>query len=989
MKRKLLFVFILSGVFVNSFAIIKEVINFNFGKSGNVSFTAAPSQIKSQISDDILYAQGAPLIFMDAPGTHRMKGEGCVFFKTQQDWYENKDIVYPENSNILFEVWAKPRLVDHGDQHQSHVHVIARIGSGDGGYSFAQVGKNLQVYSAKKGDITLAPIVPDVWIHIAVKQENEKAIFFLNGEEKGVLDATPVIMPGLYVGGSTKGNVFHGDLYQVRVSTFLSGKFDSKSDFVIDYQSQKALYTKNKQHRQQIIKMFNSLKGNVVYTDKLTERLQTKDWLIHDLKESCQIVIEKSEDEEAARIRIENGLIDRTFYYSDNLACVGYRNLSNGAEYLRGIKPEARIMIDSVWYEVGGLKGQPEYAYLLDSWYKDLYSSPRSFQFDKLEIKDIVKRYDWKPKYNSITTPWPTRGLHVSMIYKPTEQMPEVENITVKVNYEIYEGVPALAKWVEVINNSDDAKVINKVESEILALTQDQFRRIYAQSDYSFAMVGGGHAEDGMIDMWTNRHIPNSGSPVRFMDDPDYNTWAGVRYDEEILFGGRPTKNLLISSVPIGPNVDVIRQEPFQSFLTIEMLMDSDDIERNTLGWRRLYRKLAPQTTESLLCAGITSSDSVQLKNFIDQMAELGMERLDVMAWPGIQYDRLDTDYTALWHNVASYAKDRGIIMGGYELMVSSRGRGELYDCIDPQTNKPGCFFGQSVCLASEWKDVFFPKFWKFKETTGINVYGIDGPYHGDVCASKEHPHHKGLDDSQWKQWSVMRDFTREMQSKGMYVLMPDNYFWNGSSATAMGYREAASNLSLSQQMLLGRQYIYDGTWTKLPTMGWMTLQLVGFYSNDPKIGMEPLCENLDKYEANLIQLLGSGCQMTIRGNRLYDTPETKKMLSGYIDWFKKYRDILTSDIIHVSRPTGRDLDCIMHVNPFIQHKGMVIVFNPTDCNITKDIRLPLYYSGLEGKATVVASDGARYNYTLDQKGNLHLPVSIKAQEASWFLIEE
>ena len=95
--------------------------------------------------------------------------------------------------------------------------------------------------------------------------------------------------------------------------------------------------------------------------------------------------------------------------------------------------------------------------------------------------------------------------------------MPEVENITVKVNYEIYEGLPTVAKWVEVINNSDEAKVINKIESEILALSQDQFRRIYAQSDYSFAMVGGAHTEADIVDMWTNEHVPFSGSPVRLM----------------------------------------------------------------------------------------------------------------------------------------------------------------------------------------------------------------------------------------------------------------------------------------------------------------------------------------------------------------------------------------------------------------------------------------------------------------------------------------
>jgi hypothetical protein len=97
----------------------------------------------------------------------------------------------------------------------------------------------------------------------------------------------------------------------------------------------------------------------------------------------------------------------------------------------------------------------------------------------------------------------------------------------------------------------------------------------------------------------------------------------------------------------------------------------------------------------------------------------------------------------------------------------------------------------------------------------------------------------------------------------------------------------------------------------------------------------------------------------------------------------------LTSDIIHVSRPNGRDLDCMMHVNPFIQHKGMVVVFNPTDRTITKEMRLPLYYTGLKGKATVTSSDGNKQHFSLNEAGELLLPVSIKAQGISWFLIEE
>lgn len=171
--------------------------------------------------------------------------------------------------------------------------------------------------------------------------------------------------------------------------------------------------------------------------------------------------------------------------------------------------------------------------------------------------------------------------------------------------------------------------------------------------------------------------------------------------------------------------------------------------------------------------------------------------------------------------------------------------------------------------------------------------------------------------------------------------------------------------------------------------MGWMTLQLVGFYTNDPRVGLEPLCENIDRYEQQLIQFLASGCMLTIRGNRLYDTPATKAMVLKWINWFKKYRDILTSDIIHVSRPTGRDLDCMMHANPFIDHKGMIVVFNPTESDITKEMKLPLYYTGLNGKASVVTEDGIKKTYQLNSKEELVLPVTVKAGGTVWFLIEE
>ncbi len=39
-------------------------------------------------------------------------------------------------------------------------------------------------------------------------------------------------------------------------------------------------------------------------------------------------------------------------------------------------------------------------------------------------------------------------------------------------------------------------------------------------------------------------------------------------------------------------------------------------------------------------------------------------------------------------------------------------------------------------------------------------------------------------------------------------------------------------------------------------------------------------------------------------------TPQTRAIVRKWVDWFKRYRDILTSDIIHCGRPTGRSIQC-------------------------------------------------------------------------------
>ncbi|UCF17197.1 MAG: hypothetical protein JSW59_07005, partial [Phycisphaerales bacterium] len=151
---------------------------------------------------------------------------------------------------------------------------------------------------------------------------------------------------------------------------------------------------------------------------------------------------------------------------------------------------------------------------------------------------------------------------------------------------------------------------------------------------------------------------------------------------------------------------------------------------------------------------------------------------------------------------------------------------------------------------------------------------------------------------------------------------------------------------------------------------------------------LEPLSEHLDAYEAHLAQNFGSGVQACYRGPRLYDTEQTKALVKKWVDFYKEYRDILDSDIIHVRRPDGRDIDCILHVNPQLKHKGLAMVYNPLDHQVRRQLKLPLYYTGLTKTARIREQRGRYKQYRLDRKYNVEIPVSVAPNGVTWFVIE-
>ncbi|MFO1528899.1 MAG: hypothetical protein U1F77_03945 [Kiritimatiellia bacterium] len=425
--------------------------------------------------------------------------------------------------------------------------------------------------------------------------------------------------------------------------------------------------------------------------------------------------------------------------------------------------------------------------------------------------------------------------------------------------------------------------------------------------------------------------------------------------------------------------------ESFEAFRTFEILNDTDESERFHLAQRRFYRKLAPQTNEKMfeVHAPVTR-DLRTLGPLIDQMQETGFGMLQAPEHPGgFNYADTSEGNIQSMKAICDYARPRGVRVGAYQLMMASAGwgsRADNYNCIDPVSKNPGSAFGQSACGASAWADMYYTNMWKTIETAGMGAFKPDGPYHGDPCAATDHPHHKGLEDSQWAQWRWMCKVLHEGQRRNLYLTVPDWYVLNGQACTGMGYREATDNIDIVLQTVIYRQYIFDGTFHKTAQMGWVNLNTEMLHG-----GME---KNLEKYERVFFTMLSSGAQVWVRGHRLYDGPESRAMLLKWMAWYRKHEAVILGDIIHLRRPDGRGLDYTLHVNPAGPEKGLLLVFNPTPASVERTLDIPLYYTGITGSARMREQDGPVVALPLDGRGGVRVPVRLEAGGYTWITFE-
>lgn len=692
-----------------------------------------------------------------------------------------------------------------------------------------------------------------------------------------------------------------------------------------------------------------------------------KDWLVTVPTQKAAVIINGND------ITLNNGLVKRAFVIAPNVACVDYSNLTNGQQLLRAVKPEAKITIDDKEYNVGGLIGQTELAYLLPQWLDKMQAGKEDFQFVKYSVSDIQPFINWKCNTWAVNKKQATGKELTFEFASPLEIL---KGIQVKVHYELYDGLPLIVKWVSIENSSSKSFKLNRVVNEVLGLVEEESavvgspqemkkqHGIYIETNYAFNNA----MRYDISDQTTHWNI-----------DKAYTSQVNYNYETPCLLEIYPAK---------APGIEMQPGEGFKSVRTHELLMDSYDRQRRGLMIRKMYSTVAPWTTQNPIFMHLVSKNDDEVKNAVDQCKATGYEAVILSFGSHLNMEDSSTKNLERWKRLADYAHSKGILLGGYSLF-SSRRISDEDDVVDPKTGKPGgAFFGNAPCFGSKWGLAYRDKIKYFFTQTGFDIWENDGPYPGDVCASTTHPGHKGLDDSQWRQMEIQKGLYHWLNEKGVYINAPDWYFLDGTHKIAIGYREVNFSLSRDQQKILNRQNIHDGTQEKTVTMSWGFVPLTKYQGGDESAVLEPLSEHLKDYEQLMMQYYGAGVQACYRGPRLYDTDATKQLVTNVISWYKTHRDILSSNIIQLRRADGRDWDGWMHVNPQLKEKGLIMLFNPLKEKITRTIKIPLYYTGLSNTAIVKDQKGLEKSYRLNRNYEIEFTFTLPADSFAWYVIK-
>ena len=483
------------------------------------------------------------------------------------------------------------------------------------------------------------------------------------------------------------------------------------------------------------------------------------DWLITDVENVTELRTLPS-----GVLRLTNGLIHRDFILTPDFTTVDIFSYEKNSSLLRAISPEAVIGVDGLLYNVGGVKTSIPRSYLdRAALAKDMTADIDAFHYAVHKTMTPKAKFPYKIKRGAPKDiVWPPRGLRLDVSFKAPFTAPLYhQQITVTVHYEMYDGIPLMAKWlsIEAPSNIADMVYVSVPAVEYLAINQQWADEGIGNNVEESQAVGlaGDTPSQGWFFVETDQ---SHGAQVIWDTDPSQSLMPG---------SFEPIVNCTYQMQPMVPI-----SKGFESFRIHELIIGFSDSERMALSKHRMMRLLAPQTQENPIFFHLTNSSSQTMRQVIDQMAEVGFEMMIYSFGSGIDMESENETYIAQVASDVAYARSKGIEVGAYDLIALTRK-------VKPEWMAIG---GSGACFASGWYDKLLKQLLMFFKKTGMTMIETDGPYGGYTCNSSEHSHHTGYEDSVYWQQKLQGQFYSILQENSIYTNQPDRYFYQGGSKT-------------------------------------------------------------------------------------------------------------------------------------------------------------------------------------------------------------
>lgn len=603
-------------------------------------------------------------------------------------------------------------------------------------------------------------------------------------------------------------------------------------------------------------------------------------------------------------------VIDGSYYKASILNENGVITLSNGL-VTRKIETDACRTVSFYNHQKNIELVAAPYADFMVSVNNKKFMSDDGFDFIGAKEENCIERVPFK-RIETMTVDfvYPPEGKGIVLSYRH-----EKCGISVKVRYEVYDGMPVIMKQVTVKSENDGVTVIDNIAADVLNVTENR-DTLFVDSDYNSTM--------DFIGL-------------------DFDTYAKnyARYHYDMLEVA-PKQRM---------NLKLNKGETAESIVAYEMAFGSDYYENRLIEVRNMYRRIAPWCTDNVLFFHLISNSSKDIRKAVDQCKEVGLEMVIQSFGSGVNMESGCDRYLNRIKKAYDYGHENGIRMGAYTLAYVKNYRPVRDDEALNHDYSHIC-----RCLACEWAQNYMKNVVRFIDRTGADAVEIDGPYGMLMCSGGKTHLHDDFTDSQYKQWKAsVLEWYKDLKQRGIYINAPDWHFLNGTNRSGVGYEEIAFSEKRAEQLVTSRIYYYKGTFSKNPSQGWGFLPLNVYHGGGKDAMFFPTEQNKFEFDWALAQIVASGVWPTIRGKKVYDSETGKEIMKKWVSIFKRYRKILNGITVHFLPPridTDRPdrttcIDAIMNQLPYGDERGFVMFFNQTDEERTEEITLPVYYTGL------------------------------------------